>query len=1296
MCQDEAAGGMEGDDWEQSKENIQPLRQGRAMSSLHAALAPQCQDDLRRKRREFEELLRTTSGVDLLDVYHRYVVWVEQHFPAGGHGVNLKQLLEQAITQFTTSEDLFNDERYVGIWLRYVSLSAEPLAVLKAMFESGVGVQCAQFFLTWAYQLEAARDSRRASRVLRAGIDRRAEPTSKLEEALRHLEARVSQQVARGVLEQAHQPHNLSGTMGREDVRPALAPLKARGKQGMAPVTRTGPLARPAEQQAGGGLALVRAGQAAGNRGHTKVRVCADENAPPEDIALLSVPAAPLAACTITTASTQGHGKENSRSAGQWVGVKAKQRLAVVPGQPSFEIPEDEGGQPAHCTPVLVPGSGTALSVRREPAPLQEGGRLEGWVVPLMLHEPPDPTRRPMYDKASVYRGATEFQFEELRVAVMHARQRRLAEERLQRERQRADLLELEQLAELERKRAARCERELAMMRREEQQAGPQGGSSQEASQIERLQCEVLRLHKELEEMRALLASTRSGTRDYSRVADQIQNLERTIIAAEQSMVAGHGAGMDADVDDEQLDEETPSGVQPGESGAASPPGSAQSGGSLRTVDVSRVVRGLWNCSLAQSRLEPPSSPQQTPAVGGVDEAQAEAGHGASTAVPTTSGAATAMPFEVFCEPTQTGGLACSAGLPMDALPDDGNDENRPPTNYGPPELPLRTKPLQGRTPFAVLEPEQGPVDDDDDAADKDNVLQGIEPLADDENFTYAASKSFTRKVTSTPFASEKTLPEVGEHFTLGGLTALVQGITLEGQDSHLMMPPPATTASAPSPPKQLPPPSAQQVVQQQCQPGGEPQAPASMDAAVVPLARRRFSTAADLSTILECSKEGKSGSSSSGGSSSCSSSSHHTVGVAALSTTSRPLTGGNSCLPAVREEEQDDNSPVFVPATGAPPVQHENGTEGAVCDLACPDPFSQELRSSILSSWQPCESDRQLLFEFAKSRPVLKADAVISLGGQDVKVLHHLAAGAYARVYVAEVLNTEETYVDNDDSFQAPIHDKVVLKVNADCSNSWWETYICCELRRRLAEAYSGAPIKCAVDLRMGCFFPKSAILVFPYCAYGTLLDVVGRYQKQGKRGMPECLVLYFTLELFISVELVHSCGIIHADVKPDNVLVVDFPSEADFLERFTEHNTSCVQLIDFGRSIDMWQVPPGTAFTKVVETDGFACTEMRDSRPWTYQTDWFGVLGCLHVLLFGEYMELERLPNGIWSIRNKFKRYWQQDLWNRIFATLLNIPSCTEQPDVTPFAIEIQALLRDNSRAHNVVLEALRAKNF
>ncbi|KAH7986341.1 hypothetical protein HPB49_026017 [Dermacentor silvarum] len=172
--------------------------------------------------------------------------------------------------------------------------------------------------------------------------------------------------------------------------------------------------------------------------------------------------------------------------------------------------------------------------------------------------------------------------------------------------------------------------------------------------------------------------------------------------------------------------------------------------------------------------------------------------------------------------------------------------------------------------------------------------------------------------------------------------------------------------------------------------------------------------------------------------------------------------------------------------------------------------------------------------------------------GGQEVKVLHHLASGAYAR---------------------APSQIKVVLKADNSRTSACWETYICSELRRRFSEAFSGAP------------------------------SLVDRYQKQGRSCIPECLVLYFALELLTTLQRVHMCGIIHADLKPENVLIVDFPYKAGFLDRFTEQGASCLQLIDFGHAIDMSQLPPGTTFTCAVTTAGFVCTEMRDSRPWTFQ---------------------------------------------------------------------------------------------
>jgi len=45
------------------------------------------------------------------------------------------------------------------------------------------------------------------------------------------------------------------------------------------------------------------------------------------------------------------------------------------------------------------------------------------------------------------------------------------------------------------------------------------------------------------------------------------------------------------------------------------------------------------------------------------------------------------------------------------------------------------------------------------------------------------------------------------------------------------------------------------------------------------------------------------------------------------------------------------------------------------------------------------------------------------------------------------------------------------------------------------------------------------------------------------------------------------------------------------------------CIQLIDFGRSIDMTLFPQDTVFTYSVKTADFVCHEMREKLPWTYQ---------------------------------------------------------------------------------------------
>ena len=88
--------------------------------------------------------------------------------------------------------------------------------------------------------------------------------------------------------------------------------------------------------------------------------------------------------------------------------------------------------------------------------------------------------------------------------------------------------------------------------------------------------------------------------------------------------------------------------------------------------------------------------------------------------------------------------------------------------------------------------------------------------------------------------------------------------------------------------------------------------------------------------------------------------------------------------------------------------------------------------------------------------------------------------------------------------------------------------------------------------------------------------------------------------------------------------------PPTANSAEEMFSTNPLSLQLIDFGRSIDMSLLPPGTSFTKVVTTDGITCTEMREARPWREHIDFFGVAAVSYCLLFQNYIETVKVSHG------------------------------------------------------------------
>jgi len=236
----------------------------------------------------------------------------------------------------------------------------------------------------------------------------------------------------------------------------------------------------------------------------------------------------------------------------------------------------------------------------------------------------------------------------------------------------------------------------------------------------------------------------------------------------------------------------------------------------------------------------------------------------------------------------------------------------------------------------------------------------------------------------------------------------------------------------------------------------------------------------------------------------------------------------------------------------------------------------------------------------------------------------------------------------------------------------SAWEFFILQQSHRRLGVSRAAESIVRAHEMHM---FRDECFLVEEYRNQGTLLDLVNLARADSASttggGMDEVMTMWLTIELFRTVEALHSKQMIHGDLKGDNVLVrFDDPGmETDWSPTYFSSGahgwaSKGICLIDFGRGIDMKQFVPNVAFIADWKTSEADCAEMRELRPWTYQVDYHGMAGIVHSMLFGKYMEtladrgaaLGQGATKTYRIRETLKRYWQVEIWQEVFNLLLN----------------------------------------
>lgn len=300
-------------------------------------------------------------------------------------------------------------------------------------------------------------------------------------------------------------------------------------------------------------------------------------------------------------------------------------------------------------------------------------------------------------------------------------------------------------------------------------------------------------------------------------------------------------------------------------------------------------------------------------------------------------------------------------------------------------------------------------------------------------------------------------------------------------------------------------------------------------------------------------------------------------------------------------------------------------------------DPFSSELCKAFLTKIDfPSRENTDDYKVTNNNLPKMVKSQMCSLGGRTYNIEKEVGRGSYGSVFRA--LNTGTGAV-------------VAIKYQKPANT--WELYICTEVRKRIKNPDI---LPGFMDICSAVIAPNASALVSEFSQYGSLLDINNKIRTATTKVMHESLVMHFSSQILSIVDHLHACNIIHADIKPDNFLLMQIPT--------VESDIPTLRLIDFGCAIDMNFFEKKRQFKKVIQTDGFTCIEMQEGRPWSFQTDLFCVAGTIHVMLFGEYMQLSKKYDQDWDIKQKLPRYLKKHVWTDVFQKLLNIKDINHMP--------------------------------
>ncbi|XP_067682886.1 mitotic checkpoint serine/threonine-protein kinase BUB1-like [Haliotis asinina] len=1207
------------DEWELSKENVRPRKQGRNVSSLSVALQPQ--DDqmvvIKQQKQAFESELRTYTGSDPLDTWDRYIRWTDEAYPKGGKAGKLRALLERCVTIFKDEEKYKNDHRYIDAWIKFASFCIDPAEMFAFMFDQKIGCEVSFLYDAWASVLEDAGNTKKADAIYQEGLRRNAQPAEFLLRKHQEFQARV----ARGLMRS--EVMDTDDIPMEEEQRTALGQLKASGRRHQVGTARTG----VAKKSSQGGVVKYDKPKQTNGLGF---QIYNDENA--------EIACTPKQTGEWETVPSRATNRENEQKPGVWTKARVPMKnaaLLAASATPSFTVHVDD------CVdqPMVTPQKGSVLDPQ-----VLSARKPEKHVNPLAPMQQPAATggleMRPMYNKGKIYRGLEEFSFEELRGARWLTKQkakeeqdRKLAEERQKIEEEAIRLKQArEELVNYHRsiREQLQAEKEKMMEDLRKQMTLQQEHlENQRLTQTQQAQNAVDQdIQQRLQ--RQLNISHTPDTQENSseRLTRQLNFDDMTSHGNTENVPPGLSAQLQASRDARKKMEaptdpstslnssqRTPvfntsvnsfhgsSGARPKSRGPTPDSNSfSLRRGSLvapsptvNTQEALKVVRGMFNASLDCEKQYGWPGEEPTGEITG------------AVIAPVSN-----QPFAIYDESEEQTVPVINEQDPAD------DKENTPPKDYKP--APRRHN-LSGHLQPSIGLPVDPEGEQDIVMVESVKVMPGEDspddyilhmPMTDMTLANVGSSESFASAacLASTPYLSMGKLPQLPN--------------------------PPVSQIKAPQEQPEV-------VSAQSLQNAQQP----SFDVSIAPPSKT------SLSPIFEGSTEG------SGEESKCHpshlSSKHH-------------VTTSELCPSTI--PDSDKHHEIDMADYVAPEPDEKTEALLSMSVMINPhDPFDQAEIDEVLSNLEHPLHEYKNYYRINEPLPHMITTFVL-LGTETYNISECIGKGGFGSVYRGRLFD-----MDNLEDLCDTEGEEKALKVQKPACP--WEFYICSQISDRLKSINDPMDVSDSLmTIDKGYFYDDGSCLISTLHTKGSLLSLVNHVRLRSTlRSEMEPLVMFITIEMMHMVEKLHKCKIIHGDIKPDNFLIRNIPclyGETTKEEVFGR-STQTLKLIDFGRSIDMTRYPPGTTFLAKCSTDGFQCIEMMTDMPWTYQTDLFGLIGTIHVLVFCEYMKVYQ-SKGVWHMTSSFQRKWNVSLWKSVFHRLLNIPSCDELPDLAAIRCELE----------------------